>query len=820
MLRLIPTPTLSVTLATAARRLTSDGYLHKTRIPTYKFQDSLPEIPIPELDATLDKYLEAVTPLASPAELKATRAAVEAFRAGPGPKLQAELLASREGVYGSYIADHWLDMYLESRAGLMIHMNPQLTLKPDTRGLDQAERAASLMVSAGRFYRTLRDGHLKPDVFPLSSLGSAWWMKALAAIGKTPVYETLLALAPRSIASKLALGGGLVPLDMSQYAHLFGTTRLPRKDKDELVCALKPGAPEPKHVSVQWGHRFFAIDIMDDAGDVLPFEDVVASIRTVLATDRTPPGSAPVGVCTSVDRDEWATTRELLANAAPGNAAALATIDAALFNVTLEHTAPRDPFEIINEHMDATGLSMHDAVAELKASPATDPFAQLKSFLHGDGTNRWFDKSFTLIVDAAANAAINFEHTWGDGLAVLRFCNEIYADSLASEPRPAADTASITELVFDTSAPELAAAIDSAATAASDVIKSLDYSAAVVPALGSTAIKSHKLSPDSTLQMALQLAYYRMHGKSGSTYEAAAMAYFKEGRTETIRSASIESDAMCATFDDPAATKADKEAAFRAAVAKHSALARDAQTGKGIDRHLFVLRRMAEAAGIDTPLFADDVYQRFATIVVSTSTLPASPALDKGGFGPVSPECFGVGYGITPDAAHFSVTTFGQDTAAFCAAVESALNDIKDAEVEAPLQRLEEGYASVDAVVVVNEHGFPLHASGLPSAGAANAVAKAMNDLSHLARNMVRDIEPDDELLFLRLRCGKTEWVVGAKEDHLVVARQNLRKLHSDIMTRVQSDADAQASHPAEDSPHPERTSLIHSGELDGLASL
>src|SRR2546430_2494767 len=38
---------------------------------------------------------------------------------------------------------------------------------------------------------------------------------------------------------------------------------------------------------------------------------------------------------------------------------------------------------------------------------------------------RWFDKSFQLIVDASATAAVNFEHAWGDGVAVLRFVNEV-----------------------------------------------------------------------------------------------------------------------------------------------------------------------------------------------------------------------------------------------------------------------------------------------------------------------------------------------------------------------------------------------------------
>ena len=39
---------------------------------------------------------------------------------------------------------------------------------------------------------------------------------------------------------------------------------------------------------------------------------------------------------------------------------------------------------------------------------------------------RWFDKSFSLIVTKGGLSAVNFEHAWGDGVAVLRFFNEVW----------------------------------------------------------------------------------------------------------------------------------------------------------------------------------------------------------------------------------------------------------------------------------------------------------------------------------------------------------------------------------------------------------
>lgn len=42
---------------------------------------------------------------------------------------------------------------------------------------------------------------------------------------------------------------------------------------------------------------------------------------------------------------------------------------------------------------------------------------------------RWFDKSFHLALSKNAKVAINFEHAWGDGVAVVRYLNEITSAS-------------------------------------------------------------------------------------------------------------------------------------------------------------------------------------------------------------------------------------------------------------------------------------------------------------------------------------------------------------------------------------------------------
>ena len=51
--------------------------------------------------------------------------------------------------------------------------------------------------------------------------------------------------------------------------------------------------------------------------------------------------------------------------------------------------------------------------------------------LHGEARDRWLDKSFQLVVSRDGEAAINFEHAWGDGIAVVRIVIFLSCRSMA-----------------------------------------------------------------------------------------------------------------------------------------------------------------------------------------------------------------------------------------------------------------------------------------------------------------------------------------------------------------------------------------------------
>lgn len=103
-------------------------------------------------------------------------------------------------------------------------------------------------------------------------------------------------------------------------------------------------------------------------------------------------------------------------------------------------------------------------------------------------------------------------------------------------------------------------------------------------------------------------------------------------------------------------------------------------TGQGFDRHLFALRYLAAAKGIALPeLYLDPAYGQINHNILSTSTLN-SPVVNIGGFAPVVPDGFGIGYAVHDNWIGCNVSSYpGRNAREFLQCVEKALEDIFDA---------------------------------------------------------------------------------------------------------------------------------------------
>ncbi|XP_075543197.1 carnitine O-acetyltransferase-like isoform X6 [Dermacentor variabilis] len=174
---------------------------------------------------------------------------------------------------------------------------------------------------------------------------------------------------------------------------------------------------------------------------------------------------------------------------------------------------------------------------------------------------------------------------------------------------------------------------------------------------GKDFVKSCRMSPDSFIQMAFQLSFFRLHGHSPATYESASTRMFLLGRTEAIRSQSKESDKFCREYLSGKINVAERDALLRNAVGVHKDYASLAMYGQGVDRVLLGLRKVAEEMDRPLPeLYKDPGYIKSITYELSTSQVSANNDILMT-FGYWVPGGYGICYSNHCNQFRFSICT-------------------------------------------------------------------------------------------------------------------------------------------------------------------
>ncbi|XP_042273468.1 carnitine O-palmitoyltransferase 2, mitochondrial [Thunnus maccoyii] len=617
----------------------SSEYLHRSVVPSMHYQKSLPRLPVPKLEDTIRRYLAAQRPLLDDEQFRTTEKLAEDFQNGVGKQLHEELVAQdKNNKHTSYISAPWFDMYLSARDSVVLNFNPFMSFNPDpkTKYNDQLVRATNMVCSAVRFMKTLRAGVLEPEVFHLNPAKS-----------DTDGFKNLIRWVPSSLSWYGAYMVNAYPLDMSQYFRLFNSTRIPKRGRDELFTDEKG-----RHLLVMRKGNMYVFDIVDRDGNLVKPADIQSHLKHILS-DPTPAPAFPLGVLTSENRDVWAGLRDKLL--AAGNAEDLRMVDSALFCLCLDDENMKDHIHISH------------------------------NMLHGDGCNRWYDKSFSIILAKDGQAAINFEHSWGDGVAVLRFQNEIFKDTTeqplvhpGSAPAAVDSASAVRRLQFNLDG-ELKNGITKAKENFDSAISKLTIDAMEFKKGGKEQLKKNKLSPDAIVQLAFQMGFLRQYGQTVATYESCSTAAFRHGRTETIRPATIHTKECSHAFVcQPGKHSVEQLKAMLHQCSKyHGQLTKEAAMGQGFDRHLFAMRYLANSKGQALhSLYADPAYSAINHNILSTSTL-TSPAVNLGGFAPVVPDGFGVGYGVHDDWIGCNVSTYpARNVHEFLQCVHKSLEDI------------------------------------------------------------------------------------------------------------------------------------------------
>ena len=298
-------------------------------------------------------------------------------------------------------------------------------------------------------------------------------------------------------------------------------------------------------------------------------------------------------------------------------------------------------------------------------------------------------------------AGINFEHSAIDGHTALRFVSDIFADTIVSFAQSITKTIYSDRTFFPSliqaevrrasaSNPAMVAPkkisfdlpqrvldkIYYAESALSDQIVASDTFVLEFTGFGKTFIVRNRMSPDSFVQLSMQLAYYRLYGKIVSQYEPVLTKAFYHGRTEAMRTATETAAKFCKIWLNPKATSSMKLEAMRVATQQHSAGIKLAASGKGLERHLFALSKIAEKNGIPIPdFFSSKAYKKLNNTILSSSNC-GNPSLRLFGFGPVVQDGFGIGYIIRDSGLQYSISSKHRQTERYAHTLKQTLIDM------------------------------------------------------------------------------------------------------------------------------------------------
>ncbi|CZT00526.1 hypothetical protein WAI453_009285 [Rhynchosporium graminicola] len=448
-----------------------------------------------------------------------------------------------------------------------------------------------------------------------------------------------------------------LPISMESYQWMFNCSRIPAKPAD---YPQKYPAKENNYIIAVRKNQFFKVYHEVD-GKQLNTSELEQQFKSIYQRAEKVPA---IGILTTENRDVWTDAREVLLKAHSSNAAALKTIEASSFVVCLD---------------DASPVTLEE---------------RAHAYWHGDGANRWFDKPLQFIINDNGTSGFTGEHSMMDGTPTHRlndYVNEMTFNNKLdfSNPSIRSNLPEPSVVKFHINK-EVQAEIEHATKDFTEVIGSHELRVQAYQGYGKGLIKKFKCSPDAYVQMVIQLAYFKMYGKNRPTYESAATRRFQQGRTETCRSVSDDSVAFCKAISDHSVENETAISAFRKAITSHVEYISAASDGKGVDRHLFGLKKLLGPNEELPAIYKDPAYAYSSKWFISSSQL-SSEYFNGYGWSQVVDDGWGIAYMINENSIQFNVVSKGLGSERMSFYLNEAAGDIRDLLIptlEAPKAKL------------------------------------------------------------------------------------------------------------------------------------
>ncbi|KAG1714794.1 Peroxisomal carnitine O-octanoyltransferase [Nymphon striatum] len=534
-------------------------------------------------------------------EFQNTKSLVENFENGIGKRLQEKLL-EKAANKKNWLEKMWEDIgYLSLRIPMSyLNMCGILIMDDESWPLDQdgteVSRAAQISHKSLEYFKFIEHERIKPQRH-----------------GKTL-------------------------FSMYQWKRVYNTTRIPGDKMDSLKIHFKTaeeGGDNPRHVLVFMKGHIFSFDAVDEDGRILTVAELESQLKEVKSKCEDLPVGPGISALTSDCRQSWSKNRQYLIKIHPKNEYLLDHVEKAIFCINFDEN-------------------------KVKKSEV------LHNTVFGDCHNRWYDKSVNINAFKGGAVTCHADHTPADGMVMIAVMQYIHASITETQKqgkldnsyviRPTAKPVKIDFKVDD----YIRKSIDQATAAHNERASEIEFANKHFLDYGKGFMKQQKMHPDTFIQLVIQLAYYRMHSKFAPTYETASTRKYYHGRTETLRSCTMECVQWIKAMDDDNISRDEKIKLLKKAYEKHNQLMADGMKGEGCDRHLFGLYQVAKEEGLEIPeIYKDPAWQKSGgdgNFILSTSLSGYSHL--GGGTIPMCHNGYGLFYSILENKTSFCISAF------------------------------------------------------------------------------------------------------------------------------------------------------------------
>ncbi|KAI3381841.1 hypothetical protein SNEBB_003582 [Seison nebaliae] len=605
--------------------------------------------PLPSLDHTFKQYIDNITPLLTENELAYSKSCVKDFlkENGYGRKFQKIIEEIHEKKKTSWSLDAWLnEMYFDVDLPVIINSSA-CTVIP-------------------------KKLHLSTDD----------WLSYSAKIILSIIHFRYLLLSGQIPQEKSCTHNATSHYCMNQYRSLFNVHRHPGINRDYHV--IKKMENDTLKFMVSYKSQLFIITI--PMGDYLKkfkenintaeeFLNIFNTLKSIvdgnclnqniyenLTSDENFCLFNSINILTTNSRREWGAQLLTIRRYVSDNEDNIKHIESAEFLLCLD--------DCQSCYKDLTEQSMAHQI------------------FHGGGSrqftsNRYWDTTLQIVSGKSGVSGVIVQHSACEGVVTNRLLEFIlkginnYKDIKLSKTT----RYNIRPIIWKLPS-TLTRWLSNAENKVDKSINNIDLYINRFHVFGKRSIKLMKTSPDAFIQIAMQLAYYQLHGHFTATYESASLRQFQYGRVDNIRACHPESQqfVLAASKNNLISNLINNmlfgrtnknitveyeqlQNLLRSALGKQIEIIKLNVNGMGMDLHLTTLKEMnkkyAENGELDLcEIFRDKAYDVIQNFRLTTSQLTTNDANIFGYYGPVKVDGYGCSYNIQDEEILFVVTTF------------------------------------------------------------------------------------------------------------------------------------------------------------------